>query len=318
MTREPAHVYEHEFPSGYAGTAETVRLLGELVKKYATHPRIRARVRELFAGIDPLDEEGEIAAVFDHVTEGIRYMPDPVVGGGADGFSPVEYITDPLELDRQISEGTASEDCESMAAYAATLFAASGREPEFKIIGNGPNRYHHCALRVEHRRPPGWVSFDPVGWVYRRDFGAGDDMTKPGQYVEHWTLDGRKVERMRYTEDDLSSALLGDSTSTAETALRTTEGIASVLALIPGYGQIVGGAANLATGIARSAGAGDKKPTATGALSPAGAAAKKLAPLVPPPTTLDPRTWSTGAKVGAALAAAGLAYVTLGRRRRGA
>ncbi len=317
MARVAPKLYEYEFPSGYAGTKNVLRLMGEWVRARSTHPEIRARVRELFRGLPQSDEE-EIAAVWRHVVDGVRYLRDP---------RKVEYVTDPLELEREIDEGTAAEDCESIAAYAATLFAASGRESEFEIYGREPEQYTHCALRVRTRKPAGWITFDPVGVAeLGESFSLGDSLAPlAGKHIERWTLDGERSDRDMYHEGSLFGALLGDTQptpatpapSTGESVLRIFESIGQGLSMVPGYGSIVGGAASIGTGIARAAGAGDKIPIKTPQQLAEDAKKAQAAKAAAAGGSLDPRTWSTPAKVGAALGVAGLGYLAFGRPRRG-
>src|SRR5438874_11348942 len=113
-----------DYPDGESMTVGTLRTMAQLVRTQSEHPRIRARARRVLAdaGVASMDYDGMLRAVFAFVRDHVRYVRDPV---GA------EYVTDPVELDYQIDDGDAAEDCESLALYAATLLASIGMVSEF-------------------------------------------------------------------------------------------------------------------------------------------------------------------------------------------
>lgn len=196
-----------ENPAGYSTTIATLKLLGRLVTKSKTSPRIRARMIQITRHLPSMDIAGEIAAVWDHILSHVRYIRDPY---------GVEYVTDPEKLDELVDEGMAAEDCEGMAVYAATLLASAGIPSYFEIQGRDaskPNRFKHCALLVVNPRTKEQVFFDPIGaFEYPESFGLGDTLHKPGEPIEHWSHEGKKVAMSEFKTDDggLLFELLGD------------------------------------------------------------------------------------------------------------
>jgi hypothetical protein len=206
MQELPARVTVYQFPAGYAGTVATLRLMSEVLREEYGHPRMRARARELFVGLESLDVWGEVQAVFDFALEHIRYMRDPI------GF---EHITRPVALDEQIDRGTAAEDCESVSLYCATLLAAAGIPSDWEIQGTDagqPKKFKHCALTVTNPRTKETRSFDVIGSIeFPGQFELGDSLHVDGEPIEHFgSFDG---ERMAGLMGYLDDALLGDSGS---------------------------------------------------------------------------------------------------------
>jgi hypothetical protein len=211
----PTSVRTHTFPSGYPTTKGTIDLLVQHIVEDSRKPRLRARARELFRHLPQLDVEGELRAVWYFILSNVRYMRD-VVG--------TEHLTYPEELDREVDDGTAAEDCESIAAYAAAILAAAGHASRLVIIGRRPDRpkrFSHCYLEVENYRTGQWIAFDTVG-ALEHGLQLGQAVSWPGP-VERFDLDGRKVTVMSSsglrgclcsgTRDggDLRGALLGDA-----------------------------------------------------------------------------------------------------------
>lgn len=160
------------------------------VREYRGDEKLRTRVRQIMAdaGVPSGDYVGEVRAVWDFVCRNIRYQHDPL---------GIEHITGPRALDDQIDEGYAAEDCESIVAYAATLFAANGTWSEFEIYGfdpGQPDKFTHVALAVRPHGSRAFITFDPVGACHRQGFGLGDTVWKPGLPIERWSLEGRKVK----------------------------------------------------------------------------------------------------------------------------
>jgi hypothetical protein len=239
-----------DFPSGYGVTRGTVKLLAEAVRLYSVHPRIRARARQITAGLASMDIDGEIRAVWDFVLGHIRYLRDPIFA---------EYVTAPDKLDEMIDEGTGQEDCEGVALYAATLLASMGIESEFEIQGRNPakpKRFSHCALRVLNPRTKQWISFDPIGhWEAQAgtfgdaSFDLGDSLHLPGEPIEHWQLDGRR-SMSGFMGDLFDDCGLGDNRSNIDQTKQYTDPVADALVNFGPYGALIGGALKTGTQIA--------------------------------------------------------------------
>lgn len=222
----PDKIERYDFGGGYATTAGTLRLLASTVRKYHTHPRIRRRALAIVAGLPSMDYDGEVIRVWDFVLEHVRYTRDPLFA---------EYITSPVTLDEMIDDGMAQEDCEGIALYAATLFAAIGRESEFAIFGRDPSRprrFSHCALRVLNPTTKAWTSFDPVGaWAFD-GFGLGDSVAPLlGGPVEHWNLNGKR-EALGMLDEYLGDAY--------DTSKNIVGGVGQAAPAFGPYGMLVG------------------------------------------------------------------------------
>jgi hypothetical protein len=250
----PSKVTSIDTPGGYATNAYTVQQMARIVRDQHIDPMLRRRYRELTLGLDSMDYDAEVAAVWDFVCRNVRYQRDPL---GA------EHVTLPTELDRQIREdGQAAEDCESIALYAATLFAAGGLKSEFEIQGKDPSRpraFSHCALRVQNPRTKKWVSFDPIGaYAFPGNFTLGDSLAVPGAPLEHWSLDGDRVDSaLGELLGDVESTgsflgdCFGDAASDLAAAKAIGDPIAKALASAGIYGAIIGGGFEVGTGIAQ-------------------------------------------------------------------
>jgi hypothetical protein len=317
----PERVDRCDFDSGYPATSGTVRKLAELVRARHLHPRMRARCRWLFRGLPSMDYAGELRRVWDFLTANVafRYMRDPL---GA------EHITDPVELDKEIDDGSAAEDCESIACYAATLLAACGFSSVFEIQGRNPNLpkdFKHCALVVKMPGTGELVSFDPVGfYFFGPSFDLGDSLHAPGEPIELWNLDGERQTMLgEYfsadtDSDDLwESALgdIGDAATDFEKAVPYVDAITGAVSQVASafgpYGKIVGGALRAGDAIVDVAAQG------TALTNPAAAAvakqnalrfqATKLAPKTPPASTM-----SSGTKAALGIGAAALLARAIG------
>lgn len=186
---------------------QTVAVLAEHVAEAYTHPRIRARVRQLFAGLAPYDEIGEVRAIYDWTTDAIRYQRDPL---------GTEHVTTPIQLDEEIDAGDAAEDCESLTSYAAALLAAAGYRPQFEAVGWNPTSrgtMNHLFLSVE--MPDGSrVSLDPTAAQRFHGFALGEDLTRPELPRKAWNIDGTPITRGRAEmvrfRNPMAEAALGD------------------------------------------------------------------------------------------------------------
>lgn len=293
MISGPSSVRVVMTPGGYATTARTLEEMAAIVRREHTDPNIRTLYRAITYGLPSMDYDAEIAAVWNFILGHVRYQRDPI---GA------EHVTLPTEMVRQINEeGLAAEDCESLATFAATLFAAGGIPSRFDAMGSVPGKFSHCALQVQNPRTKEWTSFDPIGaWGYPGSFGLGDTLAVDGGERELWDLDGDRVDSLSGFLD----GLFGDSASDLATVKAVGDPIASVIGKLGPYGALVGGAWQLSTGAAQLAVGTPKKqstPAASAASASAGAAQPpKFPPNGEPPAVLPTSTPMTGARASKA------------------
>jgi len=275
-------------PGGYATTARTLEEMARIVRQEHTDPNVRTLYRAITYGLPSMDYDAEIAAVWDFVCNNVRYQRDPI---GA------EHVTLPTEMVRQINEeGLAAEDCESVATFAATLFAAGGLPSRFDAIGSVPDKFSHCALQVQNPRTKEWTSFDPIGaWGYPGRFGLGDTLAVEGGARELWNLDGERDESMGDLFDCMFGDL-GDSASDLAAAKAVGDPIANIVSKLGPYGALVGGAWSLGTGAAELAVGSPKKQAS---LPPSVSIAPKFPPNGVPPAALPTATPTTGKRAEA-------------------
>jgi len=200
-SRLPDSVRVIRLPGGYQGTVGVVRLMAELVRKRYQHPRLRARARELFAGVQMFDLNERLRRLYEFLTTRITFTPNPL---------ELQHLTDPVRLDEEIDAGLAGECCASIATYAAALLAAVGVRSEFEILGwdaQQPRQFRHVALRVYG--PGGQkITFDPVGGMaYGGNFDVGDTLARDGLPVEHWGMDGARLDGLGDTYTDVRTAI---------------------------------------------------------------------------------------------------------------
>lgn len=89
----------------------------------------------------------EAAAIGEFVKRKVRYVRDP---------DNIEYLTDPLDMVKQMQNGNAQGDCDDMSLLAATLLLSVGHQPMFRAVRyeNAMGNYNHIYV-VEHDRNPG-------------------------------------------------------------------------------------------------------------------------------------------------------------------
>lgn len=244
----PDRVDRFQFGEGYATTVGTLETMANVLQKEHLDPRIRTRMRQILraAQLDSMDMNGEILAVWNFILSNVRYVRDPL---GA------EHITAPVELDKEVDDGSAMEDCESIALYAATLLASIGIPSQFEIQGrrpSRPDRFTHCALVVQNPRTKEWISFDPIGyWEYPGQFWLGDTLHRQGEPLQRFDLFGQRAQGVTGSSARrLVTALLGDSYTDLKTTEKYTTPAANILSQLGPYGMIIGAAIQGGTALA--------------------------------------------------------------------
>lgn len=74
-------------PSGSEGTKETLRIMGDLVRRGKFNPAVFMKARELIAHLPPKDWVGQVNACYEFVRDDIRYCHDAF---GAEGLQTPE------------------------------------------------------------------------------------------------------------------------------------------------------------------------------------------------------------------------------------
>lgn len=99
-------------PSGTDGTRETLRIMGDLVRRGKHDPAVFLRSRELVAHLPPKDWIGQVRACYEFVRDSIRYCRDTF---GAEGLQTARVT---LEL----GQG----DCDDKVIILCALLSALG------------------------------------------------------------------------------------------------------------------------------------------------------------------------------------------------
>lgn len=90
----------------------------------------------------------EAKAIGAYVKNRVRYVRDP---------ENIEYLTDPVDMVKNIQNGTAQGDCDDMSLLVATLLLTIGHQPFFRAVryeqplGN----YNHIYVVVYEKNPYG-------------------------------------------------------------------------------------------------------------------------------------------------------------------
>lgn len=227
---QPGGLRRVSLRDGYAGTVQTLQEMAQIAREQRTSPQLRRRAAQILAQLPPRSDGIDVLqAVWDFVTSSILYVRDPI---------GVEWITDPEELDLEIDEANAFEDCESIELYVMTLLASIGILSAFEIQAKDEERpgvFTHCALRVRVPRSTDadgvswWIAFDPVGFHYFADFQLGDSLQRPGEAVELWSIDGERIDPMlmrRGAAGGAFGAAFGDAGQATDHKQKTATGTA--------------------------------------------------------------------------------------------
>lgn len=88
----------------------------------------------------------EALAIGDYVKSRVRYVRDP---------DNIEYLIDPLDMVKNIQNGTAQGDCDDMALTTATLLLAIGHQPYFRAVRyeQAVGNYNHIYV-VDYEKNP--------------------------------------------------------------------------------------------------------------------------------------------------------------------
>lgn len=142
-------------PAGDAGTWRTLGYMaqavrGELAPDFNGYQSeaVRGWAIRAVAGA-PSGFEGEVAALFRAVRDGIRYRRDPV---------NTERVQDALITLQEIAG-----DCDDKVTLLATALAALGWVSRFVIQRQTAGDFDHVYLEALNERTGEWVALDPTG-----------------------------------------------------------------------------------------------------------------------------------------------------------
>jgi len=148
-------------PTGYPGTAITVRHMAALIRAGAKDFHVRQEAIGILVqrGVRPKDYLGEIKALFEWVQREVRYTKDP-------------FRVEVLHSPRRMLELRAG-DCDDMAILLGAMLEAVGHPVRLVLTGPDPLRpllFSHVYLEANHRGS--WIPLDatmphPMGWAPR-------------------------------------------------------------------------------------------------------------------------------------------------------
>lgn len=168
--------YRAPLLTGERGTAQTVRVMRQLVDEAQADPEFVRFAIDLVRNVPEYDELGEVSALYSWVLGNIRYTKDPI---------NKEKLYPPKETLR-IGAG----DCDDMATLLAALTAAIGYRSRLVTIGADPDYpqdFSHVYAEVE--APAGsenWIPLDAArpgaafgveapAWTRKRTWSLTDD-----------------------------------------------------------------------------------------------------------------------------------------------
>lgn len=122
-------------PNGVAGIAETLRLMGIIIRKYRRAPSVRELALSLVKYLPSKSYKREVAAIHAYVYNNIRYVRD--VRG-------VETLQTPIQTIR-IGQG----DCDDHTMIVAALLEAIGHKTRIVAVGSKPNTYQHVFAQTK-------------------------------------------------------------------------------------------------------------------------------------------------------------------------
>ena len=145
-------------PEGLDGVRETLKVMRLAVLATKDDDFIRYTAHELIENERPKHALGEIAALFEYVQHGIRYVRDPV------GVEQVDTARQTLLH----GQG----DCDDKSVVLAALLHAIGRRTRFVAMGFRPRSLSHVVVDVllgEHWHRDPVLMLDateerPMGW----------------------------------------------------------------------------------------------------------------------------------------------------------
>lgn len=136
-------VSELTLADGLDGNIQTIEFMKKVARVRSGDPLVRKLALKIVNeyGVDSHHFVDEALAIGDFVKNNVRYVRDP---------EDIEYLADPVDLIKQMQNGTAQGDCDDMSLLVATLLLSIGHQPYYRavryenVIGN----YNHIYVVV--------------------------------------------------------------------------------------------------------------------------------------------------------------------------
>lgn len=130
---------------GEAGIRQTLKLMGDLVRKYRGNPTIYGLARTLTANVPSKSWSAEVNALFYFVRDQIRYVKDPV------GYEAVQLPTTTLQVQ--------SGDCDDKVTLLCSLLESIGHPTRFVAVKvDGQQNYSHVYCQTKIGKD--WLSLE--------------------------------------------------------------------------------------------------------------------------------------------------------------
>jgi hypothetical protein len=141
-------IQEIEVGEGLGGNVQTIKFMKETARVRANDPLIRKLALNILLDYQVASNYyiDESLAIGDFVKKKVRYVRDPI---------DVEYLQDPVDLVKQIPNGTAQGDCDDMALLTAALLLSIGHNPCFRAVRYNQNGgpFNHIYV-VDYEKNP--------------------------------------------------------------------------------------------------------------------------------------------------------------------
>ena len=129
---------------GVAGTNQTLKYMGRMVRAGKKDTRLRHVAMALVAKLPPKSYRKEAQKIFIFVRDRIRYIKD---------ITDVETLQTPLKT-LQLGQG----DCDDKSTLLATLLESIGHPTRFLVIGTNGKKYEHVLVQTKIGNV--WVSLE--------------------------------------------------------------------------------------------------------------------------------------------------------------
>lgn len=132
------------------GNIDTINMMKKVARLRSGDPLLRKLALNILQqyGVPSHHFLEEARAIGDYVKRKVRYVRDPEY---------IEYLQDPIDMVKQMQNGTAQGDCDDMSLLVATLLLAVGAQPVFRAVRYDQplGNYNHIYVVVHDKNPHG-------------------------------------------------------------------------------------------------------------------------------------------------------------------
>lgn len=132
-----------EIADGLNGNIQTINFMKKVARLRSGDPLVRKLALKIVNDYHVPSHHfiDEALALGDFVKNNVRYVRDP---------EDIEYLADPIDLIKQMQNGTAQGDCDDMSLLVATLLLSIGHNPYFRAVRyeSSSGNYNHIYVVV--------------------------------------------------------------------------------------------------------------------------------------------------------------------------